>query len=230
MSFDLLVLATRGLDADAVRARIASVMDDVASADDPQPPSPDAGITAFLAEITRLYPTDGRDPDQVPWSVAPAITAPDWIYLCVSWSRAQELSEVVRRVAAEHCLSVYDPQSDVVVHRAAERAPILRATTERGDTIDDPSEDLLFMLFEDVEQGGGGYLIVDALTDETGQTYAQTSRNKDGSYVVEYRAGSAERHYGTTAADMRTAHALITGWAFDLDGWRESAEWERMRF
>ncbi len=230
MSFDLLVLATHGLDATAVRERIASVMTDVESADDRQPPSPDAGITAFLAEITGLYPTDGDDPDQVPWSITPGITAPDWLYLCVSWSRAQELSEVVRRVAAEHGLSVYDPQSDVVVHRAAERAPALRATTERGDTIDDPSEDALFMLFEDVERGRSGYLIVDALTDETGHTYAQTSRNKDGSYAVEYRAGSAERHFGTTAPDMRSAHALITGWAFDVDGWRESATWERIEF
>lgn len=238
MSFDLLVLATRGLDAAAVRERIASAMDDVESADDTPPASPDRDLAAFLAEITRLHPTyeqlsdlsPGGDADQVPWSVSPVIDSPDWIYLCVSWSRAEEMSAAVQRVAAANGLSVYDPQSDVVVHHAAERPPVLRATTERGTTIEDPSEDGFLLLFEEIEQGRSGYLIVDSLTDETGHTYAQTSRNTNGSYVVEHRAGSPERHFGTTEPDMRSAHALITGWAFDVDGWRESAEWARIEF
>ena len=107
--------------------------------------------------------------------------------------------------------------------------PQLRATAECGDTIDDPSEDALFMMFEDVESGGSTYLIVDALTDVSGQTYAQTSRNDDGTYIVEYRDGGPDHHYGTTVSDMRTAHALITGWAFGTPGWRESAAWQSVQ-
>lgn len=104
--------------------------------------------------------------------------------------------------------------------------PVLRATAESGDTIDDPSEDALFMMFEDIEAGESTYLIVDSLRDSTNQTYAQTSRNEDGTYIVEYRDGGPERHYGTVAPDMRSAHALITGWAFAVLGWRDSATWE----
>lgn len=104
--------------------------------------------------------------------------------------------------------------------------PVLRAVSESGDTIVDPSEDALFMMLEDIEGGESTYLIVDALRDATGQTYVQTSRNADGTYDVEYRDGGPEHHYGTVAEDMRAAHALVTGWAFDIPGWRDSASWE----
>lgn len=105
---------------------------------------------------------------------------------------------------------------------------MLRATSESGDTIDDPSEDALYIMFEDIEAGHGTYLIVDALTDAAGQTYAQTSRNNDGTYIVEYRAGGAERHFATVAPDMRAAHGLICGWAFELQGWQDTATWRRL--
>ena len=105
-------------------------------------------------------------------------------------------------------------------------APVLRATAESGDTIDAPSEDGLFMMLEGVEAGESAYLIVESLTDPTHQTYAQTSRNEDGTYVVEYRMGGPEHHYGTLAQNMRAAHALLTGWAFGVPGWRDAANWE----
>lgn len=109
------------------------------------------------------------------------------------------------------------------------RAPVLRATTESGDVIDDPSEDALFMMLEDVDAGHGTFLIVETLSDPTGQTYAQTMRSGNGTYVVEYRDGDPTRHYGTVAADMRAAHVLLTGWAFQIPHWRETAVWRRVR-
>lgn len=101
----------------------------------------------------------------------------------------------------------------------------LRATVESSDVVDDPSEDALFMMFEDLEAGEGTFLIVDSLQDSTGQTYAQTSRNPDGSYVVEYRDGGPDHHFRTEVADMRSAHALVTGWAQDRPKWRDSVTW-----
>ncbi|MDO9454506.1 hypothetical protein [Nocardioides sp.] len=107
--------------------------------------------------------------------------------------------------------------------------PARRATAESGDTIDDPSEDALFLTLDDIEAGEGTHLIVDVLGDVTSRTFAQTSRNSDGSYIVEYRDGAAERHFGTIAPDVLTAHALLTGWAFAVPGWRDSAaEWEQV--
>lgn len=107
----------------------------------------------------------------------------------------------------------------------ASDAPILRAIPEVGQTWDDPSEDLLFMLLEDIEAGEGTYVIVERTSDSSGQSYAQAARRDDGSYIVEHREGDADHHYATVAVDMRAAHALLTGWAFQLDGWRDQANW-----
>jgi hypothetical protein len=108
--------------------------------------------------------------------------------------------------------------------------PILRAKPEVGDTYDDPSEDLIFLLLQDIEEGEGSFLIIERLSDPSGNTYAQVLRRDDGSYVVEHREGSADRHYATVVPDMRTAHTLLTGWAHDLNGWRERADWSPVRW
>jgi hypothetical protein len=93
-----------------------------------------------------------------------------------------------------------------------DRPPVLRAILESGDTYDDPSEDALFLFFEDVEAGESSWLIVELCEDASGQTYAQALRLDDGRYLVEHRAGSADQHYSVTVADCRAAHAILTAW------------------
>ena len=74
---------------------------------------------------------------------------------------------------------------------------VLRATSESGDVLDDPSEDALFTMFQDLEAGQGTFLIVESLADASGQTFVQAARGDDGTYVVEYRQGSADQHFQT---------------------------------
>ena len=95
-------------------------------------------------------------------------------------------------------------------------APILRAELENGDTYDDPSEDALFLLLQDIDAGHAQWVIVERLDDLTRQTYAQALRMDDGSYLVERRLGTAETHEPTRASDMRAAHKVLTAWAFAL--------------
>ena len=103
--------------------------------------------------------------------------------------------------------------------------PILRACPEHGPSFDNPSEDLLFLLLEDIEAGEGTFLIVERVVDPSGQTYAQTLLLENGSYVVEHREGDSAHHYGTVVPDMRAAHALLTGWAFELPSWNSGVTW-----
>ena len=104
--------------------------------------------------------------------------------------------------------------------------PRLRAQPENGPSRDDPSEDLLLTLLEEIESGSGTFLIVTRTTDPTGQTYAQALRRDDGTYIVEHREGSPEQHYGTAAADLKAAQTLITGWAFERPHWSDGVAWE----
>jgi hypothetical protein len=107
-------------------------------------------------------------------------------------------------------------------------AAVLRATTESGLVLDDPTEDGLWVLFEKLEAGEGSFLVVESLLDPHGQTFAQAVRSEDGSYVVEYRQGSADQHFQTSAPDYREAHALVTLWAFGRPGLLERAVWHRL--
>ena len=66
---------------------------------------------------------------------------------------------------------------------------------ESGATWDDPSEDLLFDLFSEIERGNEKFIVVERLADSTGQTYAQSIRNDDGSYLVERREGRPDAHF-----------------------------------
>ncbi|MGC5022405.1 hypothetical protein [Micromonospora sp. DT47] len=103
--------------------------------------------------------------------------------------------------------------------------PLLRVTMESGETWDDPSEDLLFELLSDMERGEEQFLVVDRLADATGQTFAQVARTHAGEYQVEYREGGADHHFQAFSEDKRLVHSVITCWAFDLPGWRDTLPW-----
>lgn len=86
------------------------------------------------------------------------------------------------------------------------------------------------MLLEDVEGGDEQFLILERLSDLSGQTYIQVIRNADGSFRIERRDGEPDEHYATNATDMRLAHALITTWAFDLPQVEQPVEWLPLQF
>lgn len=106
--------------------------------------------------------------------------------------------------------------------------PILRAEMSSGKTWDDPSEDLLFDLLSDVERGDEEFIIILRLSDSSGQTYAQSARNGDGSYVVERRDGGPTVHFGFQAAEMRTAHEALTAWMFQVPGLADRYPWQKV--
>jgi hypothetical protein len=75
------------------------------------------------------------------------------------------------------------------------QGPVLRAQTEQGEQYDDPSEDLLFLLFEDLQQNQD-YFIVERVADTTGQTCMQGHARGSG-----LRSGAPKgfgRHPGTS--------------------------------
>jgi len=107
--------------------------------------------------------------------------------------------------------------------------PVLRAIMESGDTWDDPSEDLLFILLEDIRDKHELFLIVERVRDTSGQTYMQVIREEFSTYRLEYRDGSADRHFFAVTADMREAHDVLTKWSFELPGWDTAIRWQLLR-
>jgi hypothetical protein len=93
--------------------------------------------------------------------------------------------------------------------------PILRAVGHDGASYDDPSEDLLFELLDELVRPDD-FLIVERVGDLTDQSYAQVLRMESG-YLIERRSGSSETHISARSADMRAVHQDLTTWAFSLD-------------
>ena len=106
--------------------------------------------------------------------------------------------------------------------------PLLRATTESGAVWDDPSEDLLFELLSDVEQGNELFLVIHRIgvTD----TYIQVLLQDDRTYLVEHRDGGPSSHFAATSADKRTVHDVLTQWAYQLPGWKSLLGWASVTF
>jgi hypothetical protein len=91
-------------------------------------------------------------------------------------------------------------------------APILRATAATGEVYDDPSEDALFMLIEDLDSAGASVL-VERVEEGREREAVRVTLQDSGSYRFEGR----ETHEGS----MRAVHEALTRWAFDLPEWRE---------
>ncbi len=104
--------------------------------------------------------------------------------------------------------------------------PVLRAIMESGETWDDPSEDLLFILLEDLSDKNELFVIVERTADTSRQTYMQVLRTDDSSYRLEHRHGSADRHFFAVTPDVRLAHRVLTDWSFELPGWETALPWQ----
>lgn len=95
--------------------------------------------------------------------------------------------------------------------------PILRATGHDGEVYDDPSEDLLYMLMEDLEAPGDSFMVERVETGREG-SFMRVTRREDGSDALE----GPETEGIPRGVSMRAVHAALTRWAFDLPSWQDA--------
>lgn len=108
-------------------------------------------------------------------------------------------------------------------------AAILRATNEAGETYDDPSEGRLRDLIEALG-AENSFLIVERLEPGRAGHFMQTVMGPEGApWILEYREGAQETHHSTSLESSRAVHDVLTGWAFDLPGWRDGLTWTPVR-
>jgi predicted nucleic acid-binding protein len=98
--------------------------------------TPNPAIDAFYAELTSKHPEidaipeeKAGDLDYCPWSCK-LDRSPGHVIMSCVWPKATYVGDLVKELAREHGLAVYDPQSDVVTYpdgstgaKAAGRAP-----------------------------------------------------------------------------------------------------------
>jgi hypothetical protein len=85
------------------------------------------------------------------------------------------------------------------------------ADSENGDHLDDPSEDGLFMLLEDLDQAGNTFItITPAGEDPT--WYASITLLPSGSYDVEHADPACGERHRDTATDPSDVARDLTIW------------------
>jgi hypothetical protein len=78
------------------------------------------------------------------------------------------------------------------------------ADTENGDHIDDPSEDALFMLLQDLDQAGNTFITITPASDDAAW-YASVALLPDSTYEVDRgdpATGEQHRHSATSPDDI----------------------------
>lgn len=85
------------------------------------------------------------------------------------------------------------------------------ADTENGDHIDDPSEDALFMLMDDLNEADNTFITITPAHDASAW-YASITVASTGSYDVERRDVTRNEHETTTSDDPDQIARDLTIW------------------
>ena len=112
MSFDLAVWEGDRPPSDAAAAEIYEQFMDRLEAGDHEPPT--ERIRAYVSALLDRWPDIDEDGgEDSPWADGPLIgnAFGSVIYFAMVWSRADEASEYASRVAEQHGLVCFDPQS-----------------------------------------------------------------------------------------------------------------------
>ncbi|MEV5346424.1 hypothetical protein [Streptomyces achromogenes] len=110
--------------------------------------------------------------------------------------------------------------------------PELRAVEAGGRTVDDPTEETLGDLLSEMNLQHRFVILERLDLEPTDQHYIQVYLNDDYSYQVEYREGSADKHYQAHVPRLhevfgpeQSVAKVMTDWAHGGQGWREALPW-----
>ncbi|GAA0362510.1 hypothetical protein [Streptomyces blastmyceticus] len=103
----------------------------------------------------------------------------------------------------------------------------ITVNTEPGEVRSGIDAEELARLIGRLGADGDRFVVVERIADgREGDHYIQTWHEGDGPYEVEYRDGSAERHFGVRMADAEEVVAVFVAWARGAEGWADGYDWE----
>jgi hypothetical protein len=173
------------------------------------PPTPRirAYVDALLARYPDLSTDDDEDgEDARPWSTSPLIgeASGPVVYFPMVCSRAEDASAWAAELAAEPGLNCYDPQWNQMRTEFREHWAF-ELQAERSRSFQDPDHDVIRRVLRHLNRDN--YYAV--LTRSDGW-YLQVgvgerAGTRPGSYALERREGSPERHFRTELTDIEEA-------------------------
>ena len=217
MSYDFAVLtpeAAGGDDSAALATAVAVFeSEQVASDADPR-------LTAFLAD---LEAAGAADEDHGWVSVWLLQVSTDGVAAPTTYADVDNNLVVLLKLAARHGLVLVDLSSEKV-DRPAPGEPI---SVMAGD-----GTRLGALTYRQLESILSGLPSSDPwiVLERDSEVYVQALRQKDGSFVLEYRDGGPARHFSTTLPEADEVLRRMWTWLRGEPDWAVGADWERVQF
>ncbi|MBV1849443.1 hypothetical protein [Catellatospora tritici] len=225
MSFDLYVWhESESITADDARIKLERWADG-------QPDVFDAHsrVPALRAALLEMFPPlenlsiDDID-DLGVWSYTPEPSDYVLAISCV-WSRADEVGSAVLRLAAEHGLVCYEPGFHVLNPNAPGYAPPFTLSSAVSPTVPDPDDKRLDWTVRRLS-AGDFYAVLERADGWYAQVgYGRSAGVPTGTYALEHREGSAERHFRTETTDVVEAVRFFQEFRAGTDEWRRRHVW-----
>ena len=145
------------------------------------------------------------------------------LYIAAPYDAIGHTRKLLFELATPHNYAIYDPQLDwlidptgridvTITHGGAGEFPYLteQLTRQWVPALAEPNP----------------YLIV----ERADHVYIQTFRDSPGSYTLEYRDGSPDRHFGTRVDDGERVAELIWEWTVGERARLDALDWEPVSF
>ncbi|WP_067825606.1 hypothetical protein [Nocardia inohanensis] len=195
-------------------------VDEYLTAQDGKPAA--AAIAEIAAELDQR---NGELPEVDAFLGAPAVDGAmgEALFVSSPYDAIGHLRGALFELATPRGYAVYDPQLAWLLDPAGS-VPL---TVNHGGAGEFPylTKELV-ELWIPALGAPGPYLIA----ERADQDYIQTYRHEDGRYDLEYRAGSAERHFAISLGDERLVSELIWEWATGARERFDSLDWQRLTF
>jgi hypothetical protein len=189
-------------------------------------------VSAFREALLDRYPAleDLSDEDidtKGVWNFTPE-PSNSALEIAMVWSRAEEVDAVIRELTAEHELVCFDPQAGAVDPNVPGYVPAFVLTTEAHPRVPDPSADRIERAvsklsndnyFAILERADGWYAQVG---------YGVTAAVTPGTYAMEYREASLERHFHAETPDRVAATRFLQEFLEGNETYKRRHAWRRL--
>lgn len=176
---------------------------------------PTARIQAYAEALAAQFPDE--ESEESPWSAGSPVgagTGP-FLYICVGYSYADQVGPVAERLAAEHGLVFFNPQTT-----PGNPGRVTITTGVGSAALPESWPRFLSHVLREVDD----YVIVDSGEDHL---FAQ-ARNDDGTFTLEYRDGSPQKHYQVQGVDLGDVSGALSQWSEGRRDFIPTHTWHRL--
>jgi hypothetical protein len=146
-------------------------------------------------------------------------------YLTMSWSTADELSAQAARLAEDHGLNCFDPQSERLRTPWGRPWRFELTSANHPDPLRDPGPDQIRRVVTHLSAGRCFAVLSRADGWYVQVGYGEEAGTRHGWYALERRDGTPDQHYRTETSDIQEVIQAFTGFLEDDPALRQRFVW-----